>query len=523
MGIGRIVIVVIAAAAVIWTLDQANYFGGSGTSGAGQEASEAITAGPLRLYISLPDGSAKVGRNLIRLQVDRADGTPVSGADVRAVAEMPAMGSMPPMRAAADVGETGPGQYQAQLELSMSGEWPLAVDIAYTDEAGQNQHVDLVFDMATGRKGLSLVSATPAGDIAYHTCSMHPSVKSAAPGTCPICGMDLVPVTHAELRSGSVKVEEGRRQAIGVKTGVVVLESFSYPLRLQGQISIDANELVDVSPTYEGWLGEVHANEPGQFVRRGDVLFTAYSPELLALQEAHRQNSKSRARSKDAESLWEASRARLRLAGLNTEQIEKVERKGVQQFLPVVATSDMFVVESQLVKGASFKRGESLLRLAGLSSVWVEAYVYEQDIGLIQAGMPARVEFSDDSQAPIVTTIHQITPFLNQKTRTARLRIELENADRALRPGQFVEVWALKRLGEQLLVPVDAVLVSGEKRFVFKDLGEGHLKPVEVRTGYSDGDRVVIRNGLDEGDRIVTSGVFLIAAESKLKLGLEQW
>lgn len=513
---------VVVLAALLWWLSQSD-LANKNEGESNLPVAGFIDAGPLRVNISLQSDTAKVGRNIVEMRVETREGDAVEGATVRAVAEMAAMGSMPPMRAAADVEEVDPGLYHAELELAMSGEWPLAVDIAYTDDEGQNQHIDMVFDMATGRKGLSLVSATPVGDIAYHTCSMHPSVKSAAPGTCPICGMDLIPVKKSELHSGSISVDEGRRQNIGIKTGVVVSEPFSYPLRLHGQITFDAARRVDVSPTYEGWLGEVYANEPGQLVQKGDVLFTVYSPELLSLQEAHRQNTLGRKRSQDAAILWQASRERLRLAGLTLAQIEKMERGAVQQYLPVLATEKLFVVESSLVKGASFKRGERLLQLVGLKSVWVEAFAYEQDLGLIEKGMPVQVQFSDDSQPALTTEIQQITPFLNGRTRTARLRMQLANKDLSLRPGQFVEVWVRKPLGEQLLVPVDAVLVSGEKRFVFKDLGKGKLKPVAVRTGYSDGDRVVIREGLEAGDRIVISGVFLIAAESKLKLGVEQW
>ena len=180
-------------------------------------------------------------------------------------------------------------------------------------------------------------------------------------------------------------------------------------------------------------------------------------------------------------------------------------------------------MKKNIIAGSAFKRRQTLLRLADLSSLWVETFAYEQDLPLIEPSMSATVRLTNVPSEDFDAKVMQVDPFLGDSTRTARVRLQIENSDDRLKPGLFANVILKADLGEMLLIPEDAVLVSGEKRIVFKDIGEGRLKPVEVRTGYSDGENIVVRRGLQAGDAIVTSGNFLIAAESKLKAGVDQW
>ncbi|MGC1507171.1 efflux RND transporter periplasmic adaptor subunit [Ketobacter sp.] len=477
--------------------------------------SDFVQAGPFQVAVNVEPGTPQVGENRIVILVRDQFGKPVSGAMVRAVGEMPAMGAMPAMRAQADIQESTAGVYEGDFDLPMAGSWPLAVDVA--TDAGH--HVDLAFDMATGREGIQLTTATPSGDVAYYTCSMHPSVKSATPGTCPICGMNLVPVTREELQSGSVMVDEGRRQTIGVKTGEVIRAPFAVPIRLQGQITYDETRLSAISLRFNGWIGDLFADFEGKPVRKGDKLFTVYSPELLSLQEEYLESAK-----RSRQGLVNASRKRLTLWGLNNAQIDWLEKQGkAQDYVPLFAPNDGVVIQKNIVAGAAFSQGQTLLQIADLSSLWIETFAYEQDLPLIEPGMSASVRLTNIPGDEFTATVMQVDPFLGENTRTARVRLQVVNVDGKLKPGLFAQATLQSDFGEMLLIPKDAVLVSGEKRIVFKDIGEGRLKPVTVRTGYSDDEYVVVRKGLQEGDRIVTSGNFLIAAESKLKAGVDQW
>lgn len=484
------------------------------------EGAEFVEAGPFRVAVSVEPGTPDVGENHLVIQVRTKEGEPVAGAEVVAVAEMPAMGAMPTMYAQAEIIETSPGIYQGELLLPMAGEWPLAVEIIL----GEDRHIDLTYEMATGREGLQLATATPTttDGTAYYTCPMHPSVKAAEPGQCPICGMDLVPVSKEEIRTGSITVDEGRRQAIGVKTGIVESMRFEIPIRLQGEITYDPSRLTDVSLRFDGWIGELEADFEGKVVERGDVLFTVYSPELLSLQEEYLQTLQ---RNRQAgSSLVNAARKRLLLWGLSNEQIEWLEKKEkAQDYVPIFAPRDGIVIERNVVNGSSFRSGERLLRLADLSEVWVEAFAYEQDLPLIERGMPARVTQPFLPTQEFAAEVMTVDPFVGDATRTARVRLRLKNETGALKPGTFANVYLDADLGERLVVPEDAVLVSGEKRIVFLDLGDGRLQPQEITTGYGNGEQVVVLEGLDEGDAIVTSGNFLIASESKLRAGINQW
>jgi len=346
--------------------------------------------------------------------------------------------------------------------------------------------------------------------------------------------MDLVPVTHEELRSGSITVDEGRRQIIGVKTGSVVKERFHKLTRLQGEVTFDETRLADISLRFDGWIGELAADYEGKPVQKGKVLFTVYSPELLSLQEQYletfkRSGGELNRLGSSRHAFLEASRKRLKLWGLSSVQIAWLEKQGTaQDYVPIFSPKNGVVIEKNVVSGSAFKKGQRLLRIADLSTVWIEAFAYEQDLALIETGMMANVRlpnlrsinrYDDEFSAQVV----QVDPFLDANTRTARVRLSVDNQDGLLMPGTFASVTIRSNLGEQLLVPSDSVMISGEKRIVFLDLGEGRLKPKIIKTGYSDGLRIVVREGLSEGDVIVISGNFLIAAESKLKSGVDQW
>jgi len=475
---------------------------------------EFIHAGPFQIAVSVDPIQPRAGKNQIRIEVRDMENQPVPDAEVRAVAEMPAMGAMPAMRAQADISETSPGIFQGEIELAMVGTWPMVVDVA----TGHDRHVDLAFDMSTNRKGLRLKSAPEASDTAYYTCAMHPSVRAAEAGTCPICGMDLQPVSHGELQSGSIVVDSGRRQAIGIKTGTVERQPFVLPIHLHGQVTYDETRLRDISLRFDGWIGELDADFEGKQVKRGEVLFSVYSPELLAVQDEY---LKARRR---GDALEKAARRRLLLWGLSEEQIDwLVEQQKAQDYIPIFAPASGVIIEKNIVAGSSFEKGDNLLRIADLSHVWIEAHAYEDQLPLIHKGMPAKVRLTNVYHEEIPATLTQIDPFLNHSNRSARLRVTLPNTNGELRPGLFADIMLSVELGNLLVVPRDSVLISGKKRIVFRDLGQGRLEPVQVRTGYGDSERIVIRSGLQAGDKIVTSGVFLIAAESRLKSGVQQW
>ncbi len=368
------------------------------------------------------------------------------------------------------------------------------------------------------------------GEIAFWTCPMHPSVRSADPGACPICGMDLVAVTAQEAASGVILVDERRRQLIGVKTRPVERRPLATEVRAVGRVTYDETRLADVSVKYRGWIGRLHVDQPGQPVRRGQPLFTLYSPELYAAQQeyltalASQRASRGTAAPERADYLVRASRERLRLWDLAPGQIDHLAATGeaIEQ-IPILSPVSGVVVEKNVVEGAAVEPGVQLFRIAGLDRVWVEAEVYESELPLVEVGQPAVVTLPSLPGEALRGTVAFVYPWLDGAARTGKVRIELPNPGGKLKPDMFADVTLVRDLGERLAVPEGAVLYAGPKSYVFLDLGEGRLRPQRVETGREVDGWVEVLSGLAEGDVIVTSGNFLIAAESRLKVALDQW
>jgi Cu(I)/Ag(I) efflux system membrane fusion protein len=181
------------------------------------------------------------------------------------------------------------------------------------------------------------------------------------------------------------------------------------------------------------------------------------------------------------------------------------------------------VVEKRVVEGTAVKAGERLLRLADLSRVWVEAYVYEYELPFVDAGMQAQVRLPNLPGQVLVGRVSYVSPVIEDDTRTARVRVELDNPQGLIRPMSYAEVDLSASAGDRVMVPAAAVIYAGDSRIVFVDLGDGYFEPRRVQTGLRNAAEIEILEGLAAGEIAVTSGNFLIAAESKLKSGIDQW
>lgn len=369
-----------------------------------------------------------------------------------------------------------------------------------------------------------------AGEISHYSCSMHTTVRSDKAGTCPICSMDLVAVTQEEVRTGVIFVDPQRRQTIGVRTAAVGRRPVVIEVRAVGKVAFDETRLTDVSVKYDGWIGRLEADATGQAVRRGQTLFNLYSPELYAAQEEFltvlhsQQTARETAAPDRADYLVEASRQRLRLWDLTDSQIDRIAESGkAAQYLPIVSPVSGYVIEKDIVEGGAVEAGMRLYRIAALDQVWVEAEVYESELALIQVGQEARVTLPYLPGESLVGKVAFIYPYLDNMTRTGRVRIELPNRGLELKPDMYANVTLQVDRGERLMVAESAVLYAGPRRLVFLDLGEGRLRAQPIEVGVKSGDFLEVLSGLDEGDVVVTSGTFLIAAESRLKSAVEEW
>ena len=546
-GPAALVLTVALAGAIMFHRELIVWFGGNPNSLFGESQSRERTvvgpfhsAGPFKVAVDIDPDKPVVGENRISVVVQMQDGSPVSNAEVRAVAEMPAMGAMPAMQAAAQMKASGAGIYTGDMELSMTGGWPLTVTV----ESKSMGKAQLHFDMSTIIEGLRLTTATPASQsgkpvakvdetqekplpekgIAHHTCSMHTSVKSNTPGTCPICSMDLTPVTQEEVRTGTIFVDAQRRQLIGVKTDEVRRQELVQSIRTVGLVTYDETRLVDISLKFRGWIGEISADYTGKFVKAGEPLFTIYSPELLSAQQEYLDARNLRKNSERGGRLLQASKRHLLLWDIKEEQIEALAKRGEPlEYVPILSPTTGTILQKTIVKGSATQPGALLYRIADLSTLWVEAELYEYELPLVEVGQKVKLSLTYLPAQSFEGEVTFIYPYLNAKTRTGRVRIEVPNPEGRLKPDMYADVAIDVPLGERLVVPEQAVLYAGDTRVVFLDRGEGRLESRRIKVGVKNKDFLEVIDGLKEGDVVVTSGNFLIASESKLKSGLEKW
>lgn len=485
------------------------------------------------------------------LAVTGPGGAPMVDAELGAGYLMPAMGAMAEMRGKGEVSTAGDGQYRIDFDFPMQGTW--TIDLAVE---ARNARAEAEYSLTTGTRGLRQVAArgsgptagaaTPAsadlaeleahaeafhgGDISHYTCAMHPSVKQEGPGTCPICSMTLTPVTREEVDTGMIVVDAQRRQAIGVRTAAVTVRPATVTIRTVGTVTYDETRLREVTLKNRGWIQQLMVDQTGQPVRRGQVLFTLYSPELLAAQEELLAALRSQATARSTEApdradyLVTASRRRLSLWDLSQAQIDGIVASGEPiQYLPVHSPASGFVVEKNVIEGAAVEPGQTLYRIAGLDKVWLDAEVYEAELPLIEIGQTAEVTFPYLSGRTFRAKVGYIYPYLQAGSRTGIVRLELPNPGLELKPDMYANIVLEAARGERVIVPEEAVIYAGPRRLVFVDRGEGRLEPRQVELGIKVADGYEVLSGLAAGDIVVTSGNFLIAAESRLKSATEHW
>jgi Cu(I)/Ag(I) efflux system membrane fusion protein len=283
----------------------------------------------------------------------------------------------------------------------------------------------------------------------------------------------------------------------------------------------------------DGYVHHLNVGAPGDRVAKGQVLMDLYSPDLVSTENEYvdllrmrdgGRRDKSAVTVESSERLLAGARARLRQWNISDDQIDSVARAGkADEFLALQSPVDAVVEEVAVSQGRHVAAGDHLVGLADLSSVWVWAEFYENEIPLLKAGLPVTIAGPGAPGLSIPGTIAVVDPFLSDAKRTGRVRIDVDNADSRLRPGAYVDVTLALDEGQGLTVPVDAVLPTGEHSIVFVDKGGGRLEPRFVQLGGTFGDSYRVTAGLHEGERVVSSANFLVDAESQVQGALKSW
>ena len=359
------------------------------------------------------------------------------------------------------------------------------------------------------------------------------------PDTSPVpkkdsMGMDYIPVYENEEGDDgkTIKISLARVQKLGVESALVERRSLGRSIRAVGTVQANERGLFIFNTKFEGWIDKLHVNATGETVHRGEPLMEVYAPDLVvaeqeyllawrALQRMAGAGSESRAAAKQ---LADASLLRLQNWDISADQLKQLEETGkVSRTLTLRSPADGVVLEKTAVDGMRFTAGEPLYRIVDLSTVWLIADVFEQDLGAVRDGEEATITVNAYPGATFSGKVDFIYPTVSHETRTGKVRVLVPNPDQRLKPGMYANVALDATVGNSpvLAVPESAVIDSGVKQSVLIDRGEGRFEPREVKLGAHADRYYEIREGVKDGERVVTSANFLIDAESNLRAALK--
>jgi Cu(I)/Ag(I) efflux system membrane fusion protein/cobalt-zinc-cadmium efflux system membrane fusion protein len=327
-----------------------------------------------------------------------------------------------------------------------------------------------------------------------------------------------------------MQISAQRMQSIGVQTGEVQRKLVNDRILTTGNVAVDETKLAYVQLRFSGYIQKVFVDSTYQYVRRGQPLFTVYSPDLVSTEREYliaRSSQKQLAQvsdpdiSADTASLVNAAADRLRQWNIPKREIARLESSGqVQQDLLIDSPVSGYVTEREALPNKYAQPDTRLYTMADLSTVWVFAQVYQNDLGRIKVGDSATLTVDTYPGRTFTGRVNFVYPDIDMATRTARVRLVFPNPAMQLTPGMFVNVALDIPMGETEVIPASGVLHSGTRQIVFVDHGGGNLEPREVQIGARAGDDFIVLKGLKAGERIVTSANFLIDSESQLQAAL---
>jgi len=341
---------------------------------------------------------------------------------------------------------------------------------------------------------------------------------------------------ESEPALAPIQLSPQRMQQIGVTTSVATMKTLSNHLQAPGNVEINEQKLAYVQTRFQGWIQRVFVNATYQYVRKGQPLFTVYSPDLVSSEQEYLLARKNQAAfshethngsmpgmaSQDSPQgngwLVQAALQRLEQFGMASDEIANLERSGKEQKeLTVYSPASGYITERNALPNAYVQPETKLYSIADLSTVWVYANVSQIDVGRLRPGDRANVTLDAYPGKTFNARVDQILPQVDQATRTVRVRLVMSNPGLVLKPGMYVNVDIAAELGRQLVIPASAVLQSGQRSVAFLDRGNGNLEPRTVTTGPQIDGEVVVMSGLKAGDRVVSSANFLIDSEAQLQ------
>ena len=374
-----------------------------------------------------------------------------------------------------------------------------------------------------------------------YTCSMHPFIIKDKPGTCPICGMELIkklndaqnPVTQtAEQKQqadmlGHVSLSTTQRVMANVATIVAKQSTLNKEINAVGIVQYDQSRQAKVTAWIAGRIDKLNVSTVGASVSKEKPVAEIYSPDLLATQQEYLLAIKSREQLKNSsipsiahngEGLVASAKQRLMLFGVKENQIADLEKAGKPNIrLPIYTPLSGIVIEKMVQQGQYVNTGDVLFTIADLSKVWVEIDVFENEVPYVHVGQQVEIRSAMEHGAEFNGRISFVYPFHDPKTHTVKARVEMVNHNHMLKPDMFVNAIIKVPLAKGIVVPITAVIDTGKRQVVWVETSPGMFEPRDVQAGERIEDKIQILSGLKNGDRVAVSGGYLIDSESQLK------
>jgi Cu(I)/Ag(I) efflux system membrane fusion protein/cobalt-zinc-cadmium efflux system membrane fusion protein len=373
--------------------------------------------------------------------------------------------------------------------------------------------------------------------IKYWVAPMDPNYIRDEPGKSPM-GMDLVPVYAEEGEekepSSTIRIDPVTMQNMGVRLGRVQRKALIKDIRTVGYVTYDETKIFFVNSKFNGWIEKLHVNFVGDNVKKGQPLFDIYSPELVTAQEEyllalqqykHLTKTTYAGVRQSAERLLKASRTRLQYWDLTDKQIEKIGQTGIsRKIVTVFSPASGVVIKKNAFEGHYVKTGVDQFEIADLSKVWVDVDIYEYELPWVRKGMSAEMDLSYIPGKRFKGKVLFIYPYLDTKTRTAKLRLEFSNFRHHLKPGMYANIYLLSEIAkDSLVIPQEAVIDSGVRQIVFVAMGAGKFEPREVKIGQEGNENEFqVLEGLKENEEIVLSAQFMLDSESRLQEAIQK-
>ena len=364
---------------------------------------------------------------------------------------------------------------------------------------------------------------TAKGKVKTYTCSMHPQIIQDKPGTCPICGMDLVPFEKNAADHG-LTLDQNQIALANITTAVVGSGGFNTYKQLNGRLAVNPEKTEFVSSRTAGRLEHLYVRQTGEKITKGQPLYQIYSEQLAALQQEYLLNKAQASQFPDDQTfarLLQSAKQKLSLYGQSVKQIQQLEEhKKTSPYVTYNAPENGTVAELSAVEGQYVAEGSQIMRLEGYHSLWVEADLYPAETRNIKEGQQVKVVITGWEDQPQMMTIKFINPDLQAGTQVLQIRGTIPNPDMQWQPGLQANIFVPSaQNNEAISLPVDAVIRDGQTAHIWIEKSKGKFEPQLVTLGMENENRVEIKQGLKSGDQVVITGAYLLYSEYILKKG----